>query len=262
MTCATESTVAGTLFGWPRIHVDAIDSTMPAMAQLARSGARHGTVLIANFQCSGTGRQGRAWVAPSGSSLLMSVLIKTSKSLPDIAVLSLLIGGCVSDTLDELGISAEIKWPNDVLVGGRKISGILVRSCTSAESPGLDLVVGIGINLDSRATEGLAFATSVAAESTSAVERRQVLDRLLGHMGQLCLEFERDEHHSRVRSINDRLGFRGEVVTIETGEDQVVGRVEGVRDDGALIVARNGGEREYIMSGELQRGPRPIQPAR
>jgi BirA family biotin operon repressor/biotin-[acetyl-CoA-carboxylase] ligase len=261
MTCVTESATAEMVFGWPRIHVDAIGSTMPAMAQLARSGARHGTVLIADFQSAGIGRQGRTWVAPPGSALLMSVLIKTSRSLPDIPVLSLLIGGCVADTLDELGISAEIKWPNDVLVGGRKISGILVRSSTSAQSHGLDLVVGIGINLDSRATEGLASATSIASESSLPVERRQVMDRLLCHMGHLCQEFERDQHHARVRSVNDRLAFRGEVVTIDADEEHVAGRLEGVRDDGALIVVRTGGEREIIMSGELQRGPRPIQPA-
>ena len=232
------------------------------MAHLARFGARHGTVLTADFQTAGTGREHRPWIAPSGSALLISVLIKTGRTLHDIPVVSLLIGGCVADTLSDFGINSSIKWPNDVLVGGRKIGGILVRSRPSLDSPGLDLVVGIGLNLTPESSAGVPTATNIATEAAIVVDRWNILDRLLLHIGCMCQEFERDEHALRVRSVQDRLAFLGDDVVVLVGANQITGQLEGVRDDGALIVVSSAGQREYVMSGELQRGPTLAQPGR
>ncbi|MEJ7839282.1 MAG: hypothetical protein WKF81_10720, partial [Thermomicrobiales bacterium] len=97
-------TVGQRPFGWPRIHIPAVESTMPMLSDLARSGAGNGTVLTTDFQTMGTGRDNRPWVAPSGSALLMSLIFRTRRSLNDIPVVSMLIGGCVVVMLDEFGI--------------------------------------------------------------------------------------------------------------------------------------------------------------
>ena len=228
---------------------------MPAVTELARLGARHGTVWTTEFQSAGTGRDRRAWIAAPGSALLMSLLIKTVRPLNEIPVVSLLIGGCVRDTVAEFGISSLIKWPNDILANRKKLCGILVRSSRSIHGDGLDLVVGIGLNLTLGSTIDLPEATNLEAESGRLIARDIVQNRLLEHIGRMSEEFECGEIGPRITGINNCLAYQGEGVSIQVGLNSISGTVEGVREDGALIVTTSTGGREYIVSGELQRGP-------
>lgn len=242
-------------FGWPRIHIPAVESTMSVLSALARSGAINGTVLTTDFQSMGTGRDNRPWVAPSGSALLMSLIFRTRRPLNDIPVVSLLIGGCLAGMLDGFGIQAEIKWPNDVLVHGQKISGILVRS-QAAPVPGyVDLIIGIGLNLTLASTVERPAATNIEQELGRLVDRRQVLDNLMLQIGFLHADFEAGIIGLRLNAVRSRLAMLDESVSIVSGSDSFHGRLTGLREDGALILHPDGGIPVYIVSGELQRGP-------
>jgi BirA family biotin operon repressor/biotin-[acetyl-CoA-carboxylase] ligase len=243
-------------FGWPRIHLDQVESTMPLLAQLARQGAPHGTVLTTDFQTAGTGRDGRVWIAPAGSSLLMSLLLRTSRPASEIAVVSLLVAGTIAGTLRDFGTESSIKWPNDVLVRGRKISGILIRSSAGADGR-LALIAGMGINLRKAATDGIETATNLEQEAGCVIERQDVLDRLLARIDAMSQAFEAGSIQHLLADIEARLAFRGEPVTVDVGNVVHGGVVEGIRDDGALVLRQAVGSTLAVVSGELQRGPRP-----
>jgi BirA family biotin operon repressor/biotin-[acetyl-CoA-carboxylase] ligase len=125
---------AGGALGRPRLHLRAIDSTNARARELAAAGAPHGTVVSAGVQTAGRGRQGRTWTTPPGRALLLSVVVRS----PD-ALLPLRAGVAVADLA---GPAARVKWPNDVLLEGRKVAGIL------AEGRPQDgwAVLGMGIN--------------------------------------------------------------------------------------------------------------------
>jgi BirA family biotin operon repressor/biotin-[acetyl-CoA-carboxylase] ligase len=185
----------------------------------------------------------------------MSVLVKTRRAAPETAVLSLLLAGCVADFLEESGVGPEIKWPNDVLVNGKKISGILVRSSPAPDS-GIDLVIGIGLNLRLDSIHHIPNATSLERETGRHIPQALVLDALLRLIGEMTADFESSNRSGRLDSVANRLAFRGEPVEIIAGSNVIRGTLEGVRSDGALCIATSPESREYVVSGELQRGPK------
>ena len=121
--------------GNPRVHFRLTDSTNARARELASGGAPHGTVVTADEQSAGRGRQGRTWTAPAGRALLCSVVIRDPPRL-----LPLAAGVAVAEVA---GADAQIKWPNDVLLGGRKVAGILVEARLQERWA----VVGIGLNV-------------------------------------------------------------------------------------------------------------------
>jgi len=129
------------MLGTPRVHYRVIDSTNARARSLALAGAPHGTVVTADEQSAGRGRQGRTWTAPAGRALLGSIVIRQP-----VALLPLAAGVAVAEAV---GSSARLKWPNDVLVDGRKVAGILVEGRPQEGWT----VVGIGLNVAVRAAD-------------------------------------------------------------------------------------------------------------
>ncbi len=128
--------------GWPHRHYRRTDSTNSRARELAEEGAPGGTVVTAGEQTAGRGRQGRAWTAPAGKALLYSAVLRP---LGDQPLLPLAVALAVCDAVEELapGTGAQIKWPNDVWVEGRKLAGILIETRTQDDWA----VLGIGLNL-------------------------------------------------------------------------------------------------------------------
>ena len=132
---------------WTRIDVvDETGSTNADLAQAAREGAPVGSVLLADHQSAGRGRLGRTWTAPPGTSIAMSVLVRPDVSVDRWTWLPLLAGLAVSDGIrQEADLPADLKWPNDVLVLGRKVSGVLAERVETPSGPAV--VIGMGINV-------------------------------------------------------------------------------------------------------------------
>lgn len=136
---------AGRYLGRPHLHYRSCGSTNDIAKRLAEGGAPHGTVVTAREQSAGRGRQGRSWVAPAGSALLCSVVVRPVLHQHRLAPLA--AGLAVSETCESLaGANAQIKWPNDVWIDGRKVAGILVEARPDANADNSWLVAGIGIN--------------------------------------------------------------------------------------------------------------------
>lgn len=248
----------------PLIHVDSITSTMDLLGTLARAGAPAGTTVTADVQTGGRGRSGRAWTAPPGTALLLSTLLRPCRPVAEWGLLALLAGVAVARTIDpHIDSRCQLKWPNDVLIEGRKVAGILSVARRGSLPRSSFLMLGIGVNVTTQRSDLPPGATSVGLHAPVSVPHPAVLDGLGSALARVHDEFRGGAVEEAVAEINDRLAFRDETVVIEDGLRQHRGRQRYVTSDGSLVL-ESAGRSIVVRSGELTRGPRPVmsRPAR
>ena len=251
----------GTEFGRPHRHFRVTDSTNTRARELAESGAPGGTVVTAREQTAGRGRQGRVWTAPEGKALLYSAILRPLDERHLLLPLSVPLAVCAAAEALRAGAECQVKWPNDVWLGGRKLAGVLIE----AKPQDGWAVIGIGLNLTiapdefppdlrqpavslfgaTRGTRGEsrrslpAVAPSGLPPSpyTAAVALNRHLDRWVwaGH-DKVLAEWRR------------RDGLRGREVSWEEGS----GVADGIDDRGNLVVVVPGGSRVSLGAGEVQ----------
>jgi BirA family transcriptional regulator, biotin operon repressor / biotin---[acetyl-CoA-carboxylase] ligase len=223
--------------GRPRLHLRATTSTNDRARALAQAGAPHGTLVTAAVQSAGRGRQGRLWSAPPGRALLLSIVVRDPPTL-----LPLAAGLAVADVA---GAGARIKWPNDVLVDGRKVAGIL------SEGRPQDgwAVLGIGLNVALRIEDLPPELQDTAGTlGLSPSELEPTLEHLLASLERtLALD-----PATLLDAYRARDALRGQAVRWTTGH----GRAAGIDGEGRLIVELPGGGRTALDAGEvhLERG--------
>jgi BirA family biotin operon repressor/biotin-[acetyl-CoA-carboxylase] ligase len=222
--------------GRPRLHLRETTSTNDRARALAAAGAPHGTLVTAASQTAGRGRQGRTWSAPPGRALLMSIVLRDpGRMLPLAAAVA------VAETA---GPEAAIKWPNDVLLDGRKVAGILAE----ARPQDAWAVLGIGLNVAVRSGDLPEELRATAA--TLGLEPRDVegvLDRLLGALERtLALDTPALLDAWRARD-----ALHGRAVAWAGGE----GIAAGIDGDGRLVVEVAGGGRTALEAGEVHLRP-------
>jgi len=242
------------MLGRPLIRFDSVPSTMTVLAGLASSGAPEGTTVVTGFQSAGRGRAGRTWVTPPGTSLLCSVLLRPHLPLPRLTPLSILVADAITSVArHEYGLDARIKWPNDVLIDGKKLSGILIQTRPNGQFPSVN--IGMGINANIHPGDLPPTATSLLAAYGLAVDLdlllRQILDAVETRYRALC-----DGDLSPIwPGIQDRLAMRHERVTVQEGDASVTGFLRRIDPDGALVMDDDGVLRRIVV-GDLVRGPR------
>jgi BirA family transcriptional regulator, biotin operon repressor / biotin---[acetyl-CoA-carboxylase] ligase len=222
------------MIGRPRAHHRVTDSTNERAKQLAVAGAPHGTLVTADEQTAGRGRQGRTWSAAPGEALLLSVVLRSPDEL-----LPLRAAVAVAESIP---MPAQIKWPNDVWVGGKKVSGILVEGRPQEGWA----VLGIGLNVATRSfpEELSEIATSLALEGAS-VSREDVLEKLLASLDRLLAA----DAAEVLAAWRERDALLGEPVAWNGGR----GRGAGITDAGALRVETDAGIVE-LDAGEVHLG--------
>lgn len=211
-------------------HYGCVISTQDVAKGLVSSGARVGTVIVADEQEHGRGRFGRTWLSPKGG-LYASLILDSSPLFP------LRAGIVVAEALRAVGINAMLKWPNDVLVGEKKIAGILIEIVDERA------IVGIGVNL---ATSPMETATCVAQETSIEVSRDDLLELILRRFTLTPPDTILDRYRSLSATI-------GQAVRVEVGASAapgpIVGRAVGLDSTGRLLVAM--GDTVYsVTSGE------------
>lgn len=227
-----------------------VDSTQAVVFALAADGAPDRTVVVADSQSAGRGRRGRRWHDEPGASLLVSILLRPQLPAAQLPTLSLTAGVAVAEALiHAAGLPARLKWPNDVLVNGRKLAGILLETRFGGESrlPAATVALGIGVNVAQRA-----FPPELADRATSvrlaggAADRDALLAALLDAVDRWRGRLEREGFapvRERWRALADTLG---RTVTVEG----VTGVAVDVDDDGALLLEVDG-HRRRVVAGEL-----------
>lgn len=237
----------------PIVRRGRVDSTQTVAFTLAAQGAPDRTVVVADSQAAGRGRRGRTWQDEPGASLLTSIIVRPRLAPARLPALSLATGVAVAEALAAVaGLAARLRWPNDVMVGARKIAGILLETRMLAESPAAApapvVVVGIGVNLAQRrfSPDLETRATSVARETGRAVERDVTLAAVLAAFDGWRHRLEREGFapvRARWLTLSDTIG---QPVTVEG----VHGVAVGLDDDGALLVRTDGTVRR-VVAGEL-----------
>ena len=228
-----------------------VDSTQAIVFALAADGAPDRTVVVAESQAAGRGRRGRVWQDEPGASLLTSILLRPRLAPAQLPTLSLTAGVAVAEAIaSAAGLTARLKWPNDVLVEGRKLAGILLESRLSSAPAASACVValGIGINVAQRAfpPELAEHATSVRLAGGGDLDRDVLLVALLEALDRWRARLESEGFapvRTRWRSLADTLGRTVSV-------DGVTGVAVDVDDDGALLVDE-GGRRRRVVAGDV-----------
>jgi BirA family biotin operon repressor/biotin-[acetyl-CoA-carboxylase] ligase len=244
---------------WHRVDlVPETGSTNADLAARARQGEMPGTVLITDYQSAGRGRQGRTWTAPPGSGVAMSILVRPDDiDPPRWTWLSLLTGLAVADGVRRVAnVPAVLKWPNDVLVTGRKVCGILSERVDTSRGPACVVGIGINVGLDN-AQLPVPSATSlaIAARELGGLlpSRTAVIATVLAAFELLYgrWEAQRGDDASLAASYTERCDTIGRQVRVMlTGQRSVEGMADRIDADGRLVVRTTSGSAAY-GSGDI-----------
>ncbi len=237
-------------FGRNLIFEPSVGSTMDVARDAALHGAVEGTIAVADEQTAGRGRLGRTWITPPATNLASTLVLRPPASvLRDVAMIApLAVCHAVQDVA---GIHADIKWPNDVQISGKKVAGILIETDLTDEHRAFVLVgSGINVNFDPGDHEEIRdIATSLKAELGRDVDREALLASYLAHFEQIYGEAQsggpiRDRWRERLVTLGKQVH-----ATWEGGGAE--GLAEDVDDDGALLVRTAGGTLVRVEAGDV-----------
>ena len=238
---------------WPQpvFYFPSIDSTMLEAARLAEAGCEPGTVVIADEQTAGQGRHGRRWISEANAGLYISIVLRPKLAPDSLPVLTLALGLAAADAIAEAtGLACDLRWPNDLMLEGRKVAGILVQLLDSAA------IAGIGINANHSE-----FPKQVAAEATSLrivgkrmYSREQLLVALLGAVERYSAILAGDEGKEKILGMFSRRSTyaRNKRVKVDQGAAIVEGTTAGLDPSGFLILRKDDGTEDLVLAGGVR----------
>jgi len=230
-------------------------STNDVIEKLARDGVAEGVVVFAESQTRGRGRLGRKWMSPARKGLWFSVLLRPRLRPQETTQLTVASATALRRAIAaQAGVNAGIKWPNDVLVGGKKVAGILTE--LSAELDQVKyVIVGIGVDVNLNASDFPAdlrkSATSLKVEAGKPIVRAELAVAILRELDADYRRITADAFAAVADEWAAHCGTLGEQVVIRTGARQLRGRAEALGDDGALLLRTEHGHLERIVGGDL-----------
>jgi len=246
------------LIGSGILYYPSVESTNDVARALAASGSEEGIVVLADEQVSGRGRRGRRWFAPAGTCLLFSLLLRPPLTPQQCARLTMACSLALAEGVeDETGLVIELKWPNDLLIEGRKVAGILTEVVTEGERVAYAIVgIGLNVNLDFTAPD-MAFlegqATSLSRELGAPVAREPLLASILNRLEVRYLALcdgwlPHQEWRARLVTLHQQVVVSGLGSKLE-------GRVEDVDHDGALLLRQKDGQIVRVLTGDVSLRP-------
>jgi BirA family biotin operon repressor/biotin-[acetyl-CoA-carboxylase] ligase len=223
---------------------ETLDSTMLAAAKLARENCQHGTIVGADEQTAGMGRHGHGWHSERGTGLYISMVLRLPKAAP---VITLALGIATQEAITETtGLAPDLRWPNDVLLNGRKCAGIL------AQLEGDAVIAGIGINVSQTAFPPELEATSLLLAGAT-VTRENVLVALVNTIDRCCRTLEEQGPDAILRMFEASSSYAlGRRVRVEQAGDVLEGVTRGLDASGFLIVRRDNGQDATILAGGVR----------
>jgi len=236
------------------VHYFRTESTNDVALALAAKGAEHGTTVLAEEQTAGRGRLGRKWVSERSSGIYASVILRPELSPAVAPALTLMAGVATRRAITSTtGLAADIRWPNDLLVNSKKVCGILTEM--SAELGRLHYVVlGIGINVNQRAmpAEIESIATSLRMEGGRLYSRQQILVALLRELETYYRMFLEEGSDPITRAWAEASSYAtNKKVRVRTKNGDFFAVTSGLAADGSLLIRRDDGSEESLMSGEI-----------
>jgi len=246
-------TIPNLLNDYHLLSFDALDSTNEEAKRIAKAGGGHGAVIWAKKQTEGKGRMGRAWVSNEGN-LFVSVLLKPEKPLGEFAQLSFVAAVAVHESLcGMLSEAAELscKWPNDIVLDGHKIAGILLESFKGGDEASSWVVVGVGVNVDSFPPKTEFPATCLTDAGVELVSAKIILSRFIHHFIE-CYNEWNAKGFAPIRKRWLELAWNiGKPITARLPDGEVKGVFEGIDANGSLIVMLDGGKKQHILAADI-----------
>jgi len=250
-------------------YYEETDSTNLRIRQLADEGAGEGTLAVSDMQTAGRGRRGRGWISPPGMNIYMSLLLKPDIAPSDAPMITIIMAMAVCDAVCDMvggagvvpGADREtpdvrIKWPNDIVVNGRKVCGILTEMVLDGDQI-RDVTVGVGINVNQSDRELFPqeireTATSLRLESGHDVDRAELVARIMGIFEKLYEQFIQDRNLGFLRArYEERLSGIGSEVRVLDPQGEYTGISRGISDRGELLVETPDGEVDRVYAGEV-----------
>lgn len=252
---ALQSSLVGQRLGVKFHYFVEIDSTNTRARKLAEKGAREGEIVVAEQQSQGRGRLGRNWISPPFLNLYLSIVLRPELQPVHAPQITLMAAVALADAVAQFSVEPPaIKWPNDILVRGKKLAGILTESSVTSERINY-VILGIGVNVNyacalmpeairGRATSLMECAGQIVSREAFLGRLIQDLERCYGILGEAGF----DRIAQRWESY---FSLRGKPVRIETGDGAVAGIAKGIDKDGALLIEIEGGQFHRILAGDV-----------
>lgn len=235
-------------------YYESISSTNNRAKEIAEQKLE-GTVIIAEEQTQGKGRLSRKWVSPKGKGLWFSIILKPNLEPDKVYKITLIGAAAVNEALKEMGIKSSIKWPNDIIIEGKKVCGVLTEmSCEKNRVKYVVMGIGINVNLELEDfdTELKKKATSLKVMTGKEIDRSRLLACVLNHMERLYIPFkEKGILVDTIRICKEESILIGKEVRIIKGDVERVGNVIDIDDEGQLVVEYEDSQIEKILSGEV-----------
>ena len=245
--------LSDSLVGNSVVILRTVDSTNEEIKRLARKGAKEGIVAAAEKQTAGRGRFGREWSSENDGGLYFSFLLKPELPPADIASITLAAGYAVCLAIrDYTGLDARIKWPNDIIIGSRKLCGILTEM--AAQSDRIDYVIpGIGINVNNRSfpKEIASKATSIYMETGKLTDRSKLLSEVLKKLSEVLTRFFVSLSLDDIEHFRSICATIGREVTVMRSSQSITGTAYGITAEGELIIRTANGTELTVSSGEV-----------
>ena len=237
------------------LRFDQLESTNTEALNQAKRGADEGLCVVARQQTAGKGRHGRTWISAKDAGLYFSVVLRPKIEMRFLPLITLMTAVAVHDTIENLyKIDCDIKWANDIHVGGKKICGILAETCET--SKGLAVIVGIGINLKSSnfPPEIAGIATSIEAETDEKPNTENLLENLTRLFAQFYKILQTSNGAKKIRQDwTERSSYAfGKSVKVILENETIYGTTRGIEENGALCVEIDAGEIRVIHAGDVE----------
>ncbi len=236
-------------------HFTSLGSTNDHLKQMI--AAPEFTCVVADEQTAGRGRRARTWHSSPGDGLYLSILLRPqSGSSSKIPLVSLMAAVAVAETMIERGVAGvDIKWPNDVLLKGRKVGGILAEAVSAgSEAPRIILGAGVNLNHQSFPPDLSETATSVAIETGERIAVEEFRDQLLDKIAEWYAVWKRDQTGLIINRWQQLSTYaRGQRVIVNLDDEKIAGVTAGLTETGALRLIVDGGEVKIILAGEVMR---------
>jgi len=234
-------------------------STNDVVEKLARDRVKEGAVVFAESQTKGRGRLGRKWISPARKGLWFSILLRPNMRPQEATQLTVASATALRRAIHgATGLTAKIKWPNDILIHGRKVSGILTEMSAEVDRV-KHIILGIGVDVNLTAAEFppelRKIATSLKIETGKAIVRAELAVRILQELDAEYAKVCAGEFEAIADEWEEHSGTIGQPVAIQVGERKIHGRAESLDDDGALLLRTEHGTLERVTGGDVTMAP-------
>ena len=245
----------GDIIGRETIILESVTSTNDVAAEISSQRKdSEGIVVIADEQVSGRGRFGRRWISPPGGNLYFSVILSPPFHPEDSPLLTLAAASAVASSLrEQSGMNAEIKWPNDILIHGRKAGGILAEMKSRGSTH--HIILGIGLNVtmqtDDMPEDLRDITTSLVMEKGNDVDRCSLLNVILANLEKRYKTLLQGDKRAVINEWLQLNCTTGNIVSVRTEDSSISGMAEGINDKGELLLRLASGELETVKAGDV-----------